>query len=276
MYSYYCLAATVLIIISAMLIYFYVVRKDRKNLISLVFCTVLSEACAILIPLLARLLIKELYFSVFIAFITSFVLLSGLFISIYIICLPIIYKIIYRKLLGETAGAVAVAIIGNDATDFKSDEGAIINTNAVAAELASGTDEIRINKDDIKMNDEGIHCLDEKAGSSGSLSISIPICEDAFVEAPDDDVPEKDNTDIIKCIEKAMTEKDKENYEAAIFLLEAALLENSDKELCMLIIADLCSLYRKTNQNDYIAKIKEYISCKMLNMEIKEGILFNL
>ncbi len=82
--------------------------------------------------------------------------------------------------------------------------------------------------------------------------------------------------DILKIIDKAMTEKDNSNYENAIKSYEAALVLKPEKELCYLIILDLCSLYKKTHQKELVYKLLDSSPCELLNSDKKGEIIRNI
>lgn len=77
----YCLAALTVIMITALVTFYLIRRKNlatRENTINLAICTVLAMVCATLTPLLANLMVKELYFSIILSVICSFVVAIAL------------------------------------------------------------------------------------------------------------------------------------------------------------------------------------------------------
>ena len=82
--------------------------------------------------------------------------------------------------------------------------------------------------------------------------------------------------DILKILEKAMDDKDNKDYEAAIKAYEAALVLRPDKELCYLIILDLCSLYKMTGQTELVYKLLDSNPCELLDSDKKADIIRNI
>lgn len=82
--------------------------------------------------------------------------------------------------------------------------------------------------------------------------------------------------DLLKILEKAMDDKDNKDYEAAIKAYEAALVLRPDKELCYLIILDLCSLYKMTGQTELVYKLLDSNPCELLDSDKKADIIRNI
>lgn len=77
MYFYYCLSAVAAIFLIALVLNIILLKKKLltpTNKFYLIVCTVLAMIGAVLIPLLAKVMIKVLYFSIFDALIISFVI----------------------------------------------------------------------------------------------------------------------------------------------------------------------------------------------------------
>ena len=87
---------------------------------------------------------------------------------------------------------------------------------------------------------------------------------------------DKESLTLTKAIDKAMDNKIARNYSAAISFYERALAFDADREVMTLIVADLCSLYKKIDRRDLACALLDRTGEKLLNSEIKEIILENL
>lgn len=263
MYFHYCLIA-VGTIFAISLILFFIMKKNnqvnRENSANLVICTVLSMICAITAPLTAKYIARELYFSVPAAMAVSILISFGIAIIIFLLLQPIIKKwslkaasesdtnkeSLVEQLVDaplQAAPALEIADPHNDAVPAES-EPAIINEAVI-----------------------------EKEAEAINISQTQPIEPERVLINTDADYNQED---IMQLLDKAFELKNDRDLYGAIANYEAALIMNPDDELRYLILLDLCSLYKKTNQPDSVNKILGSSQCELLDLDKKEDILRNL
>lgn len=241
-YLNYLLIALAVILLSA-LVAFAVMRKNNRaekpNRALLILCTVLAMICAALTPPLANLLARELYFSVSLSLASSFILL--VFLSACVLLL--LQKSILRTTSTET-------------TDNGNTDESGLSEPSLVESLLTAT----------KAPEEAV--LNDNTGDD----LRIAFEEAATARVVDE---EHDEQALLRLIDQALEYQSGHQYLDAILTYEAALLHKPEKQLLEWMIVDLCSLYKRTEQQDkvYLA-IEE--NKNMLDLEVRENILRNL
>ena len=368
MYVYYCLIVLIIIPVTALCFYMVMKNKklaDKKNMLSLIICTVLAIVCAILAPLFAELMVKGLYFSVFVSVPLSFIVLTALAAYLFsLIRKNLLKKIPALNTAGaETAqadagkaGTVKTEAVQTDAEKSVTAEADTTQTNGGELDNArSGAAQTDAEKTDIvwadavkaepekaepvktdagkteaiktdAVNTEAVQTEVEKTnaavpgagqkndaanhdtaaaetgaeqtGHNTAETVEISDAEataqmeaaPAFdeekttSEIKDQIAPEQgdnrafqDNAlSLSELVNAGIEYKSDHDFIRAISCYEAALSKKPDSALSALIIIDLCSLYKMTDQKKRAYKTLNSAGENLMNLEIKEEILRNL
>jgi phosphate/sulfate permease len=236
---YYYSAALAVILITALVTFFIIRKKNlatRENIINLLLCTVLAMVCATLTPLLANLMVKELYFSIFLSVVIAFILAVTLSFAAFLLFRRLSAdRVDKAKPITEPASTVQAEELSQFGIITGLDSAAVLNEAAITSKVESPQSE------------------------ENDLLIIEP-----------------DPIEISELIDRAMECKQHHNLYGAISFYEKAVGLNPDADLLTWIVVDLCSLYKKTNQKERAHRILQTIQDYMLNIKIKEDILQNL
>lgn len=368
MYVYYCLIVLTIIPVTALCLYMYMKNRklaDKKNMLSLIICTVLAVVCAILAPLLAEFMVKGLYFSVFVSVPLSFIVLTVLAAYLFSLIRKNMLKKIpvlntaetettqadagkaetvkteavqtdaeksitaeagtVRTNAGELDNALAGAaqtgaeksdIVWADAVKAEPEKEDTVKTGAVKTDVIK-TDDVKteVVKTDAEKTDTAVTGAEQNynaaAETTSEAEVAAGIIDEAAAEAmkapdieaaarmeaapafdeektaseiKDQIAPEEgdsrafqDNAlSLSELVNAGIKYKSDHDFIRAISCYEAALSKKPDDALSALIVVDLCSLYKMTNQKELAYKTLNSAGENLLNLEIKEEILRNL
>lgn len=283
MYVQYCLIAIATIFVLSFIVY-YIMKKNnqanRKNTVNLALCTFLTIISASLTPLLAKLFVKELSFSIYGSVIVAIILFIGLVLAVFYILQPSVTK--WAKKV-------------SDENDVKKSESIIEKIlGALIQGSENATEESPLSADTVTVSVEEISTTQEADVVNEPImaeltSVTYEAIESREITAENEKIITKENetikiiekpsdqqTDILELLDIAIEHKNNRDYYGAIAFYETALVLNPDDELCFLIILDLCSLYKMTNQSESAYKLLESNTCKLLDSNIKADILRNI
>jgi len=263
MYFHYCLVAVGAILAISLVLYFIMKKNNqvnRENIANLVVCTVLSMICAVIAPLTAKHIARELYFSIPASLAVSFVVTFGIAIIIFLLLQPAIKK--WASNAADEPDMVRESLV-KQLMDAPLETASAIDT----ADSGNG----------VTYNESGLATENEASATTETEDADIyriqPEEPEQVMNIPYDN---NNQEDIMKLLDKAIESKSQRDLYGAISNYEAALIMNPDDELRYLILLDLCSLYKKTNQPDSVSRILESSQCQLLDLEKKEDILRNL
>lgn len=248
----YFLAALAVILITAVVTFFIIRKKNpatKENIINLSICTVLAMVCATLTPLLANLMVKELYFSIFLSVVISFIFMLAVAITAFLISKRLLED---KNKKTEATTEASVVILSNE----------MPQSGLLGLDLAAAVNEAAIISQ--------VGGLEPEGDDASELAIFSKVEEFAEKE------PKTENFSINELVERAMKCKREHHLPEAVSFYEQAIALITDADLLPWIVADLCSLYKKTNQKDKAHALLQTARCSLLNIQIKEDILQNL
>lgn len=263
MYFHYCLIAVGTILAISLILFFFMKKNNqvsRENNAKLVLCAVLSIICVITAPLTAKYIATKLGFSMPAAIAVSSLIYFGMSIIIFILLQPVIKKWTLKP-----------------ASEPEINQESLVEQLVDAPAQASPAIETADSQNDAIPAESGFAIINEAASANGNEETNISQTrpegpEQVFAAA----YVNYDREDIMELLDKAIELKSKRDLYGAISNYEAALVMEPDDELRYLILLDLCSLYKKTNQPDSVNRILESSRCELLDLDKKEDILRNL
>ncbi len=297
MYLKYCLIANTAICLLSLILFFFMKKKNqtsKRNTTILVFCTALAMICATLTPLIANYLVKGLSFSIIISVIVSLVFVVTIALIIFYLILSKFFK--QGEGNKEKADEIRADSIVERIIEDSAKAGYPVYEAVVQSNDSVNTNSTNIiNEADYSIENEAqqynkLSSVDSKQGEAVKATdfLSTEKLEDEKQEIPENmefnksvfiDVPVYNSdkqSDIFELLDRAAESKMNRNYKDAIAAYESALIFNPDDELRFLIILDLCSLYKLTENSGSIYKLLDSTQCNMLNEGRKEDILRNI
>ncbi|NLU52488.1 MAG: hypothetical protein GXX10_06460 [Clostridiaceae bacterium] len=312
MYSKYCGIAFAVTALIYVIVYLYMKNKNlvnRENIINLTGCTVLAMFCSAMTPYLARQLAHKLYFSVLASIFVSWIILAVFIGSVFLIIKEYIESKGRSKVSQDAGQLEAVKEEAQNHSEINieqesqgtswieiiASQDAEHNTEYIAghneihellteAELVNTADNVET-FEEVKVNEEAkVDEVPEPNETYENYEVynayeayeAYEVYE-ALEQAATSVVTETyDEPTLENLVESALDYKDKKDYQGAISMYEKAIDKISDNQLLELVIIDLCSLYKLTNQKYLAVKTLEKIDKNLLNPEIIDILQQNL
>ncbi len=269
MYLYYLLTAYSVILLTALISYLMMKKAEqnmKKSNINRALCTVLAMVCATLSPLLANLLVKELYFSITLSLLLSFIFLIVLASGVFILVQSALAK-------QESKNPVALP----DDLHKESEEDTPVENIGLEEAAAA---HLPVHREQNPVPEEANPEQTAKGEEAVVLKESVQSNIEAYYGyvVPEAVTEEKEISRPIlpSLVEQALENKNNHHYFEAISLYEQAINQETDLKLREWMVIDLCALYKMTNQKEFVNKILEFEDGILQNLEIKEAILRNL
>ena len=315
MYIQYCLIAIVTILVICLLVYYYMKKNNqanKKNTVNLVLCTVVTVLTAVLTPPLAKVFVRELSFPMLGAIITTVILFICLICALFYLLEPKLYKLYGDESTDtpdETGKDDTAAIESSSQQEnltivaqqeeeetpqieYQDDDSELQlesqeNEDALQIEYQENDSELQLESQEDEEAIDHIVSLQDlpTIPYTSEKTESLEETEEA-IEASDESSTQPIETskeysidnreDILEILERAMDDKDSNDYQSAIKAYEAALVLKPEKEVCFLIILDLCSLYKMTNQKELVYNLLASNPCELLDSDKKADIIRNI